>query len=295
MRKVIAALFVVLLMTLAACETESATNVTETSATLNGRGNCESGWHFYWWYEMRQIEPNPTGWYQATSANRVDCSGHNDPGPLPTSVGGVGGLTPGAWYQFRIGAQADGQPQYVYDRNGDNAQKGTSAENNLSYDEVKTFDSGTDGIGNDYDANSAEPAVSGEYACKWHMDVHPAVLIGDATDAGTTVYNCRSVPLVYTTCQTDLSIGQDHFYDTDHGDQGCLSAAAAMYLTLGKRVGMRGDFYMRLLNTKRRWTSSFYSRPKNGNCETYFNTINNKRYHVLHCYGFYGRYTAGPS
>jgi glucose/arabinose dehydrogenase/PKD repeat protein len=126
------ALLCVLVLVLAACnaDTESATNVSPTSATLRASVDWDDGEDVAYWFEYRRIG--------APAWTRDDIRDH---GPLPGSGRGVvieepiSGLTPGTTYEYRlcgyvtapapIGSSTDpicfdsdrsGDPPHDYDR-----------------------------------------------------------------------------------------------------------------------------------------------------------------------------------
>src|SRR5215207_11719812 len=99
MRRVGLALLSVLVLVLAACDadTESATNVSQTSATLRASVDRDDGEDVAYWFEYRRA--GASAWI------RDDL---RDPGPLPGSGRGVvieepiSGLTPGTTYEYRL-------------------------------------------------------------------------------------------------------------------------------------------------------------------------------------------------
>ena len=99
MRRVGLALALVLVLVLAACnaDTEPATNVSQTSATLHASVDWDDGEDVAYWFEYRRV--GASAWI------RDDV---RDPGPLPGSGRGVAidepisGLTPGTTYEYRL-------------------------------------------------------------------------------------------------------------------------------------------------------------------------------------------------
>jgi hypothetical protein len=123
---VIAALIAV--MVLAACDTQPATNVTESTATLNAKGACTSGTSGQWWYQVRNASQNG-GWYDATARSGYSCTANT--GEVNFDPRTVGGLSPGLLYQFRLAVTVNGEYMW-FDSAG--------TKNGGSYDSFRTRD-----------------------------------------------------------------------------------------------------------------------------------------------------------
>jgi hypothetical protein len=99
---VVAALVIMLL---AACDTQPATDVTTDAATLNAKGKCEVKAGGYNQYQLRDYDANG-GWFDVGPGYRFDC-----PGPGTSDVAlqsyRVGGLKPANAYEFRLVSRMD--------------------------------------------------------------------------------------------------------------------------------------------------------------------------------------------
>ena len=96
MRRVLALATLLLVSLLAGCggQTDPATNVTATSATLNGQESCKAGESgTRWWRYRLGIKP----WQETTHAN-WSCSRDQSQSISTT----ITGLTPGSHYQYEI-------------------------------------------------------------------------------------------------------------------------------------------------------------------------------------------------
>jgi hypothetical protein len=96
MRRALALATLLSLLVLAGCggQTDPATNVTATSATLNGQKSCKVGESGTQWWRYR-LGINP--WQETTHAN-WSCS-HDQSQSVSTTIAG---LTPGSHYQYEI-------------------------------------------------------------------------------------------------------------------------------------------------------------------------------------------------
>jgi hypothetical protein len=122
----IAALIAV--MALAACDTQPATNVTESTATLNAKGACTAGTSGQWWFQVRNASLNG-GWYDATARFGYSCSQNTSEVNFEPKT--IGGLSPGLLYQFRLATTVNGEFMW-FDSAG--------TKNGGSYDSFRTRD-----------------------------------------------------------------------------------------------------------------------------------------------------------
>jgi hypothetical protein len=283
MRKAFVGLLVLPLL-LAACQTEPATNVTQSSATLNGRGNCENGLHLWWWYELRQ---EGGGWTTPPQqAQRLDCNQHTNEGAIPSL--GVSGLPSGTNFDFRIAYQQDGQPVGVCDKNGGCAQKGTAQEGNLAYDGFTTDHNEAGNGGSVYEAGTAIPAASAEKHMTWRHRTHYGTGLVDYTWSEIEAKRITAVHSIYATCKIRVRVVNVVNEATNHGEQGCkvrdINDAWNGCARKSLCAGGRADFWLRLNNANKRWTQTFTNRPNRG-CELAYTAQNQ---HVLHCTNFQG-------
>jgi hypothetical protein len=93
---------------LAACETEPATDVGFSIATLNGRGECHTTQRVVYWYEYREVGTTP--WSQ-TQHRTVTCAGDTGDVRLPPEK--VLGLEQNTQYEYRVASKVgDGGTEY---------------------------------------------------------------------------------------------------------------------------------------------------------------------------------------
>lgn len=310
MRKGLAALFALMLVALAACDTErpengtnGPTTVTPTSATLRAKGNyCYRGYNIWWWFESRDVDPNlnnggPTPWYQIGQKQRMlgDCANPSEIVPVKQAATT---LNPEHRYQYRMAYTVDGFPgEGACDSNARCEQKGTAPEAQLVYDDFTTPARETGQVGEDYDVNLGSGSVSGTYACDYDLNFSPAVLIGQYSHAATLA-DCRNDMDVKVTCKAQLHIGNNVWYDTDYSDDqsnSCYADAYSSMATISYNVGGHYDWYVRLNQSNRRWTSAFRKTPHRGGCETYYTNSTGVYLHVLHCWATYGKLGSPPT
>jgi hypothetical protein len=125
-RKVGAVAALLAVMLLSACDTQPATNVGGTSATLNAKGACTAGTSGQWWFQLRDVTRGG-GWYDATARVGYSCSQNS--GEVNFQPQGVGGLDMDTLYQFRLATTVNGS-FYWWDANGQ--------QNGTNYDSFRT-------------------------------------------------------------------------------------------------------------------------------------------------------------
>lgn len=125
-RKISLALAAVAILAFAACDTQPATNVGHTSATLNAKGACTAGTSGQWWFQMRDATRGG-GWYDATPRNSYSCS--QNTGEVNFQPQNVSGLEMNTLYQFRLATTVNGS-FYWWDANGQ--------QNGGNYDSFRT-------------------------------------------------------------------------------------------------------------------------------------------------------------
>jgi hypothetical protein len=273
-----------------ACGTDPATNVTPTTATLNGHGTCPQNQHANWWWEIRiDGDDNWLPWTKVGPTNRTDypCQGEN--AQLRQAIN----TFPGTSYQYRIAVQQDGFGVLVCDSEDNCKTKGSADEANQVWESFTTPVHSENEVGKDYDVDAGSGSVSGAYACNVFNDLDPALIVGEVTYAQTYI-DCRDDMWMKVTCKSNMAIyagAYRVFYsvDVDYGDASsnnvCLSSVGTNTSIVNRQVSSRHDMYMRLNNTHRRWTSTFKRAFNRGGCNTYFTAENQ---HVLHCWERWG-------
>lgn len=105
-RKITVVLSGLALVVLAACDTQPATDVNQTQATLNAKGACTAGTSGVWWYQMRDYTNNG-GWWNATPQRGYSCQYNS--GEVNFEPQRVSGLQPDTIYQFRLATTVNGE------------------------------------------------------------------------------------------------------------------------------------------------------------------------------------------
>jgi hypothetical protein len=110
----IAAAAVALIIVTAACDTQPATEVQPTAATLNGKGFCKEGLKGWWRYQLRDASAG--GAFKGVGPQHdFNCSA--DTGEWPLESHRADGLTPGHRYEFRIRTDPVGRDPFTQDSN----------------------------------------------------------------------------------------------------------------------------------------------------------------------------------
>jgi hypothetical protein len=109
---------VVVLMALSACDTQPATDVNTSAATLNAKGKCDGGG--YGGTNQYQLRDHSAGggFYNVGPRFRFDCGAATAEVALPSHR--VTGLKPGNWYQYRFVTRLDNGTVLTWDANGTN-------------------------------------------------------------------------------------------------------------------------------------------------------------------------------
>jgi hypothetical protein len=128
MRRIVCPLIIVLALVFAACDTDPASNVTESAATLNGSVNCTYGFGpGTVRFQYQRIDPG--GSYPWVNVNGFDS--YNNGGPWDGRFGKCGATTgeqpvrkrvsglPGQNYQYRLVTTPDGGGSLCTDSRGD--------------------------------------------------------------------------------------------------------------------------------------------------------------------------------
>lgn len=310
MKRLLAAFCVLLLLGLAACDTggsggsAAATDVGTVSANLHGNGECNSGWHFWYWMEVQKLDANnnPVGGWETRpevpqgTGRRVDCPDDPNHAVNTAPVGAfpgymVANLAQDTVYRFRIGAQADNQSQYVYDANGNNAVKGSAGENSLAYDGFVTdVDEGGD-LADSYEDGQAMPSVSAQRSLRWRHKRHYGMgRYGPVQDPSWTEGWLKNLSPYDIEMICDVGI-----YVDGYGEEAQDIARGTSFTQCKKKVendepnpcyprkwcvGSSFGFSAYLMNASRRWTARFAlgQRPNEG-CHTFFVGA----HHVLEC------------
>jgi hypothetical protein len=114
-RKITAVAAAALLIALAACDTEPATDVTSVAATLNGKGSCSPGLAGNWAYQIRKA--GSSNWDYVGGWHSYDCGGGTT-GEAALQAERAHYLTPGATYQYRIINVGNNGSQQLFDSAG---------------------------------------------------------------------------------------------------------------------------------------------------------------------------------
>ena len=112
---VVAAALVILV--LAACDTQPATDVTESAATLNAKGACTAGVAGTWEYQLRPVNSN-VGWQRVGPPHDFSC-GQNT-GEVALTAERAKYLAPGTLYAFRVVSRLNNGTVQAWDANGTN-------------------------------------------------------------------------------------------------------------------------------------------------------------------------------
>lgn len=284
-----------LALVLGACQTEPATNVTSTGATLNARGSCNTSYHLYWWYELRRfnsLDSTVTSWNPVGPSHRVDCTSNTAEQAIDSQ--NIGNLFQNTDYQFRVAYQQDGQGQSVCAADGACTPKGSSAEPTLNYDGLTTEGESSVGgeIGQEYATGSALPSVSAQQCIVW----------GHTWKFGHGGSGSRSWTrgILNNICPRQMKLQCDVFIEVDgagknsidtgtYPDSTCNAFAAnEKYNPCPERYAPREacassvfEFTATLLANGRSWSSGYYKgdRPNEG-CSTFYNDVGQD---VLEC------------
>lgn len=147
----------VAIMLLAACDTQPATDVTESAATLNGKGACTQGASGTWEYQVKVDDPwSGYAWERVGPRHEFSCP--KNTGEVTFTQERARSLYPNVRYVFRLVSR-------------------------LSNGSVQTWDaSGTNG-GTAYDSFRTQSIVAEE---------QPVTETAIATDAATAAAGCRA-------------------------------------------------------------------------------------------------------
>jgi hypothetical protein len=122
-RPVIAGIGALALLSLAACDTQPATNVTWDGATLNSKGACPGAGHRGTnQYQIRDVTRSTPAFKDVGARHRFDCTAKSGETALPSER--VGGLMPGRRYQYRLVTRLDNGSVVTWDSKG--TQNGTA-------------------------------------------------------------------------------------------------------------------------------------------------------------------------
>lgn len=144
-------------MVLAACDTQPATDVNTSAATLNAKGKCDGGGYGGTnQYQIRPVNSN-VGFYDVGPRQRFDCGGPTGEVALPSHR--ETGLAPGTLYAFRYVSRLDNGSVHTWDANGTNG-------------------------GTAYDTFTTESIVA--------VDEHPAEAFVSSPDGSATAAGCKN-------------------------------------------------------------------------------------------------------
>lgn len=126
-RAAVLAAAALVVLVFSACETDPATDVTSTAATLNGKGRCYNGLSGWWRYQLRDASAGGS-FFGVGPQHPFACSA--DTGYVAFQAERIGGLTPGRTYQFRIRTELNGGEPFWTDSAG--------TKNGSNYDSFRT-------------------------------------------------------------------------------------------------------------------------------------------------------------
>jgi hypothetical protein len=106
-----------LVMALAACDTQPATDVTESAATLNAKGACTAGVSGTWEYQLRPVNSN-VGWSRVGPARSFSC-GQNT-GEVALDAQRAEYLHSNTLYAYRVVSRLSNGTVQAWDANGTN-------------------------------------------------------------------------------------------------------------------------------------------------------------------------------
>jgi hypothetical protein len=116
-RALTGALMTVGVIVLAGCDTQPATDVHATAATLNSKGACYAGVGGWWRYQIRDVTAGGS-FHGVGPQHDFSCSSNSAEYPLQAER--IGGLTPGRVYEFRIRTQLSNGQAVTFDSVGAN-------------------------------------------------------------------------------------------------------------------------------------------------------------------------------
>lgn len=240
----------VLVMVVAGCDTQVATNVTTTSATLNAGGSCTGVYSGSWIYQIRKAGTGEGGWQTKGPWRPFNCTGNSSYTNLESQ--NVTGLQEGTQYEFRVVSLVNGQYRH-YDANG--------TENGTAYDSFFTLwaDSGVEGQW--YEEGEAIPAVNAQRKCAWEHKFRRGAVPGDIAKAEGWV-GCMNPPNVFTVCKVTLRVGSWEDTKRTDGQYACDPEAIVTrpaYATQAQ--GTFFQFWIRMTNRSSRWTEVFNVGP----------------------------------
>ena len=120
-RKITVVVTAAALMALAACDTQPATDVTDSAATLNGKGACAAGASGHYQYQLRQVTNTGGGVSAFADAGprfTFACSGSS--GEVALGSHREQYLRPSTGYEFRLVSRLDNGTVQTWDSNGTN-------------------------------------------------------------------------------------------------------------------------------------------------------------------------------
>jgi hypothetical protein len=110
-----------LVLVLGACETDPATNVTQTEATLNAKGKCYKGLNGWSRFQLRDATAGGS-FFGVGDRYTYNCG--SDTGYVQFDGRRIGGLSPGRGYEFRLRTELNNGQQFWTDSVG--TQGGTN-------------------------------------------------------------------------------------------------------------------------------------------------------------------------
>jgi Carboxypeptidase regulatory-like domain len=186
MRRVLAFVAAAAALAFAGCsgETNPATNVTNTTATLHGTVSCNNGDSGTWWWEYRRAGAS---WTQ-TAHQAFNCTSSS--GNVPVSKA-ISGLTPNSHYTFQLASSLNGGATIYADSNG--YATTTETDPAATYD---AFDTGPDASPPTLDLSGSLAALADQALASQYYDLHVDAKDGDPSSPSSQQSGVKSIEIL---------------------------------------------------------------------------------------------------
>jgi hypothetical protein len=245
------ALAVLAACALAGCDTQPPTDVTDSAATLNGKGACSAGISGTWWYQLRNTSAGG-GFGDVGPGHTFGCASNT--GEVALESYRVGGLRASTVYHFRIRSQLTNGQTLYFDGNGTNG--GGAYDGFLTLPDQRSANGGVVGA-----SDEASAAVSADRLCNWRLETDLDTRSSDSNAWVRAKASCGTNRSVWQTCEAtiwDGATGWAIYSGVHHGTNACNAfrrSGCADWCETAK--GSQGRFWFRLNNPDRRWTGGF--------------------------------------